>query len=299
MVSANGFGFFSDFAVIYRWAGGIWQGIYVGQYPFPLVVLCAPISLLPLDFAAVLWFSAILLILVLTLKRESLYWMFFAPFLQVLFLGQLDPLFWLIYRSRRPAVWALLTLKPQFLLPALPRIFASRRTVIEFVAATAALHLPFLLIRPTWPIEWIRFLSTYEQNRLTRVPSATVSGEILVTFWILPFAACLALLFVFRRRNLEGLLFLANPLLLPYDYSLLMGGISKLVIPLSWLALWGAWQVKAGWPYALMLMAVLLFETIRARRAGSGEVPKGRLPVESSGTEAAAAAREHRLGRMK
>ena len=75
-----------------------------------------------------------------------------------MFLGQLDVFFWLIYRSKRPALWALLSLKPQFLLPALPRILASKRNLGEFLAALAVLHVPFLMIRPSWPAEWIGFL---------------------------------------------------------------------------------------------------------------------------------------------
>ena len=271
MVSTTGFGFFSDFALIYRWAGEIWQGKYVGQYPYPLILLLAPISLLPLDVVAVLWLITMVVAVVLVLRRESLYWVFFVPFLQVLFLGQLDPIFWLIYRSKRPWLWALLSLKPQLLLAVLPRLFASRRSLSEFLAGVIVLHLPFLLIRPAWPAEWITFLSTYEQNRLTRVPDATSSGAIMFSAWVLPFAAALLALFLLRRANWEGILFLANPALLPYDYSLLMGRISKLIIPLSWIALWAAWQVHAGWPYALLLLAVLAIVTIRERGAQPDE----------------------------
>lgn len=267
MVSTTGFGFFSDFSQIYGWAGEIWRGNYVGQYPYPLMVLLAPITLLPLDVVAILWLIAMLVVLVLVLRRASLYWVFFVPFLQVLFLGQLDPLFWLIYRSERPWLWALLTLKPQLLLAVVPRIFASRRSLSEFLAGVVALHLPFLLIRPAWPTQWMAFLSTYGQNRLTRVPDATSSGTIMFSAWVLPFAAALLALFLLRRANWEGILFLANPALLPYDYSLLMGRVSKLIIPLSWIALWAAWQVHAGWPYALLLLLVLATVTIQERRS--------------------------------
>jgi hypothetical protein len=232
------------------------------------MVLFAPISLLPVDVAAVLWFGGALLAVVLNLKKESLYWVFFVPFLKTMYLGQLDPLFWIIYCANRPAVWALLSLKPQLLLPALPRIFASKRNAVEFFAAALALHVPFLLIRPTWPAEWIRFLAAYEENRLTRVPSTTVSAAIIFSDWLLPFAVGLVLLVLLRRKNLEGALFLANPALLPYNYSLLMGRISKTIIPLSWLALALAWKVRAGWPYALMTIGVLIYETVRDRRSG-------------------------------
>ena len=110
----------------------MWAGNYTGLYPFPLMVLLAPISRLPLDTAAILWIAACLITLVLVLGRSSLYWMLFVPFLQGIFLGQIDPFFLPIYRSKRPAVWALLSLKPQLLLLALPKIFASRRNAVEF-----------------------------------------------------------------------------------------------------------------------------------------------------------------------
>ena len=272
MVSTSGFGFFSDFAVIHRWAGLAWQGIYVGQYPYPLMALLAPISLAPVDIAAAVCLGLAILALVIALKREALYWVFFVPVLQTLFLGQLDVFFWLIYRSNRPAVWALLSLKPQFLLPTLPRIFASKRNLGEFLAALTVLHVPFLLIRPSWPIEWIGFLAGYGQNRLTRVPAPTASGAILQSAWILPFAAAIFILVFLRRKNLEHALFLANPGLMPYDYSLLTGGVSKLVILLSWLALWAAWQARAGWPYSLMLLAVMVVATIREKGAAATAV---------------------------
>jgi hypothetical protein len=269
MVSTTGFGLFSDFAEIIRWAGLTWQGQYSGQYPYPLMVLLSPLALLPVEVAAVVVAVLMILAIVLSLKRKSLYWIFFVPLLQTLYLGQLDVFFWLLYRARRPALWALLSLKPQLLLPVLPRILASRRNAGEFLAALAALHLPFLVLRPSWPAEWFHFLLGFEQNRLTRVPASTTSGSILVSPWIIAFAAALALLFVLRRKNIEGLLFLVNPALLPYDYSLLAGGISRLAIPLSWVALWAAWQVRAGWPYALLLLAVLTFETVRERQTAS------------------------------
>jgi hypothetical protein len=276
MVSTTGFGFLSDFAVFYRWAGEIWRGNYLGLYPYPLMILLAPISLLPLDVAAVLWLIAMIAALVLALRRESLYWVFFVPFLQGLFLGQLDPLFWLVYRSKRPWLWALLSLKPQLLLAVLPRIFASRRSLSEFLAGVAVLHTPFLLIRPAWPAEWIAFVSTYQENRLIG-PGVTSSGAILFSAWVLPFAAVLLALFLMRRANWEGILFLANPFLLPYDYSLLMGRISKLIIPLSWVALWVAWQVHANWPYALLLLGVLAAVTIRERRPQPGDAKPGTM----------------------
>jgi hypothetical protein len=149
MVSTSGFGFFSDFARIYGWAGELWNGTYVGLYPYPLMALMAPLSRLPLNPLAAICLALMLVALVLSLKRQTLYWIFFVPVLQTLFLGQFDIFFWLAYRSKRPAVWALLTLKPQLLVPALPRILASRRNLLEFVAASAVLHVPFLLVRPS------------------------------------------------------------------------------------------------------------------------------------------------------
>jgi len=244
----------------------MWAGNYTGLYPFPLMVLLAPISRLPLDAAAVLWIAACLITVVLVLGRSSLYWMLFVPFLQGIFLGQIDPFFLPIYRSKRPAVWALLSLKPQLLLLALPKIFASRRNVVEFLTAAVGLHVPFLLLRPRWPVEWLDFVAHY-QNRVAEITQSTVSGQIVLSWWALPFAVLLIGLVLWRRKNLEGATFLINPLLLPYDYTLLMGGISKWIIPISWLALGLAWKVQAGWPYVLMMLGVLVYETVRDRQA--------------------------------
>jgi len=276
MVSTTGFGLFSDFSLIHKWAGEMWAGHYTGLYPFPLMVLLAPLSRLPVDVAAGAWFVASLAILVWMLRRSALYWILFVPFLQSTFLGQLDPLFWLIYRSRRPAVWALLSLKPQLLLPALPGIFSSRRNFAEFVAATLALHVPFLLIRPTWPAEWLDFLAHY-QNRLGEITRSTVSGEIVLSAGVVPYVLLLAVLVYLRRKNAEAGLFLINPLLLPYDQMLLMGAVSRIAIPLSWLALAAAWRFQAGWPYAVMTLCVLAFETYRERRkVSAAKAPAGR-----------------------
>jgi hypothetical protein len=249
----------------------MWAGNYTGLYPFPLMVLLAPVSRLSVDAAAIVWFITCLGILVWILRRNSLYWILFVPFLQNMFLGQLDPLFWLAYRSKQPAVWALLSLKPQLLLLALPKIIASKRNAVEFTAATLGLHLPFLLLRPRWPLEWLDFVAHY-QNRVAEITRSTVSGQIVLSWWVLPFAALLIGLVLWRRKSLEGATFLINPLLLPYDYTLLMGGVSRLIIPISWLALALAWKVQAGWPYILMMLGVLVYETVRERgREDRGE----------------------------
>jgi hypothetical protein len=229
------------------------------------MVLLAPISLLPLDLAAAVWFAACLGIVVWLLRKSSLLWILFVPFLQGMFLGQIDPFFWLVYRSKRPAVWALLSLKPQLLPVALPNILASKRNAMEFLVAAAALHIPFLLVRPTWPGDWLNFLSGY-QNRVTEITASTVSGQIVLSWWALPFAVLLIGLVALRRKNLEGAVFLINPFLIPYDYLLLMGAVSPIAIPLSWLALALAWKVQAGWPYVLLMLIVLAFETVRERR---------------------------------
>ncbi len=259
---------------MHQWSRQIWAGVYTGQHLYPFLVLFAPVSLLPVDLAAAIFFVLMLVSVVFTLKRDSLRWIFFVPLLQSLYLGQLDPLFWLVYRAERPALWALLTLKPQLLIPALPRVFASKRNVLEFLGATVALHAPFLILRPTWPLEWIRLISAYAQNRITRIPHSTTSASIVFSAWVVPFAALLLVLVLMRRKNLEGAFFLANPFMFPYDYSLLLGRISRWIIPLSWLALAAAWKVQAGWPYAVVLAGVLVLETIRERR-GKIDAPSG------------------------
>ena len=223
-----------------------------------------------MDLAAGIFLTLMLAAVVFVLKRDSLYWIFFVPLLQGLYLGQPDALFWLAYRSERPALWALLSLKPQLLLPALPRVFASRRNLAEFLGAVIVLHAPFLILRPSWPLEWFRFLSSYDQNRITTIPHSTTSASIMFSIWVVPFAACLLGLLWIRRKNLEGVVFLANPFTFPYDYTLLLGRISRVVIPLSWLALVVAIKVRAGWPYAVMLLAVLVYDTVRERRRTRG-----------------------------
>jgi membrane protein implicated in regulation of membrane protease activity len=45
-----------------------------------------------------------------------------------------------------------------------------------------------------------------------------------------------------------------------------MGAVSRLIIPISWLALALAWKVQAGWPYILMMLSVLAYETVREGR---------------------------------
>jgi hypothetical protein len=174
-------------------------------------------------------------------------------------------------------------LKPQLLLLALPKILSSRRNAVEFLAAALGLHLPFMLLRPRWPAEWLNFVAHY-QNRVAEITQSTVSGQIVLSWWVLPFAALLIGLVVLRRRNLEGATFLINPLLLPYDYTLLMGVVSKLIIPISWLALAVAWKVQAGWPYMVMVLSVLMFEAARDRRQPAvGSVPDSTLPGGEAG----------------
>ncbi len=160
------------------------RGQYISFYPLPAVVIFALFALLPVPVLLALVLGGSVVLLVVMFKRRALAWIFFAPVLQTFALGQLT-LGWLwLLRSASPLSLALLTLKPQLAILALPLLIRKRELWKPFAGWMAVIYVPVTLIRPTWPIEW------YWQITGDRLSSTSSS------LWEVPILAAAFLLFV-------------------------------------------------------------------------------------------------------
>ena len=69
---------------------------------------------------------------------------------------------------------------------------------------TLGLHLPFLLLRPRWPLEWLDFICPLSEPAVAEITQSTVSGQIVLSWWVLPFAALLIGLVVLAQKEPGG-----------------------------------------------------------------------------------------------
>ena len=218
MVSTTGFGFFSDFALVHQWSRQLWDGVYTGQHLYPFLALFAPISLLPVDVAAAIFLALMLGSVVFTLKRDSLRWILFVPLLQSHLPGPAGSAILAGVPCRAPCrVGAAYPQTTAACFLCCPGCLPVGATSWSSLAATVALHVPFLILRPRGRWNGCGCFRSMDKTGITRDPRTPPrSGSIIFSAWVIPFAACLLILLVFmRRKNLEGVLFLANPLMVP------------------------------------------------------------------------------------
>ncbi len=246
---------FSDAAILYAQGQALWDtGTYNSMYPYPAVVLFALMSRLPLWVVVTLVTGASLAILVALTKRSALLWMFFTPFLQVVWLGQIDmPFVWLMSRPT-PTRLALLTLKPQLFVLALPVLWKDKSLIRPTLLRITALYLPFTLARTAWIAEWLGH-------------AGYKLGEASVSLWAVPVLAMVAIGVCLKFRAWRSAAVSLNPALRAYDFVALVGSAPAWIVPMSWLAALASnalsglpWSgtlmglVPGGieWPYALM-----------------------------------------------
>ena len=237
---------FGDFQAFIDSGYALLNGQYVSQYPLPAVVLFALLSLFSSPFLLVLLIGISIIILVAMLKRRALLWIFFAPVLQTFALGQLTIVWlWLMHHA---SAWslALLTLKPQLAILALPVLIRRRELWKPFAAWIAVIYVPVTLIRPTWPIEWFWQIN---DGRLNGTSSS---------LWPVPLLAFgILILLAFLRYDRTGgmswpsLATVFNPAIRAYDYAMLTG-MSLWLIPLSWIGVAGMWATGSAWPMAIV-----------------------------------------------
>jgi len=226
-----------DFDQLYQSGLDLWAGRYSGLYPLPANGLFALLALLPRPVAWALLMFLGLALFVAAFRRQALMWIFFQPVLAGLWLGQIDLLFLWLLRWGSPVALALVTLKPQLFPLALPALITDRAKWKPFGMACLALYGPVTLVRPSWPVEWLR---QCDDGRLGWSGSSTILSNPLVGFAALLATSALI------RLDWRAVFWSANPTIRWYDFALMAGG-SLWLIPVSW-ALWGATQLVAGNP---------------------------------------------------
>lgn len=235
----------SDFNALYDSGVVLWRGQYTGLYPLPINGLFALLALFPRPVAFALLSFVGLALFVATFRRRALVWIFFEPVLAGLWQGQLDLIWLWLLRRGSPVALALMTLKPQLFPLAIPALVSDRSKWRPFTLACLVLYGPVTLIRPTWPLEWMRQLN---DGRLNWYGSSTILGNPIVGFVALLAVAALV------RLDWRAVFWSCNPTIRWYDFALLSGG-SPWLIPLSWI-LWGITQMVYGNPSPLAFLGL-------------------------------------------
>lgn len=224
------------------------NGHYFARYPLPMQGFFAILALLPRPVVYVLIIGLSILILVYLFKRQVFLWIGFMPILECLAAGNLDILaLWLIKRAS-PVSLALLTLKPQLFIVALPILLKQRKLWKPFIFWCSILWgLPTLLY-PGWIMEFVTGASD------GRVEHGTSSS-----LWPVPLLAISLIVYLLSARQFNWAVITSalNPLWRAYDYTLLAGS-SLWLIPISWVSVGLMWLFAAAWPMALVGVALLL-----------------------------------------
>lgn len=245
-IDPNGF-YPSDLIDLYKYGQMLLHGVYFPRYPLPSVGFLALLSLIPIQVAYIIIVALSLLALVHLFKRRAVLWAMFAPIGQCLIQGQVDVLcLWLLLRAS-PVSLALLTLKPQLFLFALPVLIKRRELWKPFALWVALLWGVPTLVYPQWVGQWI---SGANDGRLQGTSAS---------LWPVPLLALALIIYmvIARRWQWRVIVSSLNPLLRAYDYTML-AGLSVWLVPLSWLCVALMWQVAAAWPMALLGAALLI-----------------------------------------
>lgn len=245
-----------------RFGTALLNGTYLPRYPLPTQGIFVVLALLPRPIDIALIVAGSLLALLHIFKRRAPLWCMYAPILQGLVTGNLDVLaLWLMVRAS-PVSLALLTLKPQLFLFALPVLLRRREMLKPFVLWCALLWGLPTLIYPQWIGQ---FISGASDGR--------IEGGTSASLWPVPLLALalIAFMLIARRFDWRVIVSSLNPLLRPYDYTMLAGA-SLWLIPLSWLCVWLMWQVYAAWPMALVSLVLL-----HQRNKGIGDLRVSRV----------------------
>lgn len=234
-----------DFNALYDSGLALWSGQYTGLYPFPANGLFALLALLPRQAAFALLSFVGLALFVATLRQQALAWVFFQPVLACLWSGQVDLIFLWLLRWASPVALALMTLKPQLFPLVIPALIADRAKWRLFALACLGLYGPVTIIRPAWPLEWLRACN---DGRLFWYGSTSILGNPTIGFALLLAAAVLV------RLDWRAVFWSINPTIRWYDFTLLAGG-SLWLIPLSWVT-WGLTQMLGGNPGPVALLGL-------------------------------------------
>jgi hypothetical protein len=273
----------------------IGQAILAGQspysapwsfYPPAASYLFVIFGLLPFNIGFGVWTGISLVLFQRTVARSQkglrgLVWLAFAPVTFCFLSGQIDIFFlWLtgFLTSRGwKAILAgvLLTLKPQIAFIVLPWFLLQwflhdRRQFLWWAAATATLHVSPLLIDPLVFQKWLALGKSESGWRLPASPGVfTLLNFNIPLVWIVILAVAFV---VVGLVLLHSFMFswaaqvLAMPAGLWYENVFLIGSTPWwLLVPVSWVCVFVAYQVHNNYPFVLIPLVSLIWQYMHRR----------------------------------
>lgn len=223
---------YNDYFAFLKTGTDWWAGNYTGLYPLPSVGIFAALTLIPWQVGYYGLATLGLFSMLVRLKRAVPLWVAYIPILQVILIGNLDLVWWGLWTTKLPIAYALLTLKPQLMLFAIPEMIRwTRRQKLSWLGWVAALWLPSWLVRPGWVGEWIASVANYAphiSSNLFAAPLGILIGGLLaipLVWWITK-----------RRPSFRPAALFLNPGINSYNYALLSGQAHWIIIPASWIA---------------------------------------------------------------
>src|SRR5574341_184214 len=248
--------------MFYRIGQEFWQGHYstLSLYPLPTVIVFALLALFPPEAGLIVLLAGSVALLVWMFKAQALGWILYMPVLQTFALGQIDIVLLALYRMNTFWSLALLALKPQIFILAIPALLHDRTLFKRTMFAILLLYGLPTLVYPQWIGEWVQHLLADD-----RITSAT--NAVLTVSPIVVFAVVAGLTLTWRWHWLTAATSF-NPAIRSYDYALL-AGISLWLIPISWLA-WLAEAAGGQW-WAMGLCGVAAGMKAKGERESEGE----------------------------
>ncbi len=247
----------SDFDVFYRIGQEMWQGRYssLSLYPLPAMLLFALLALFPpwVGLGAILLGS--IAILIALLKWRAFLWLWYVPIIQVFALGQIDILMLGLLRLNTFWSLALLSLKPQLFLLAIPALLKDRVLLKRTALGMLLLYGVPTVFYPQWISQWLQNIQA--DDRTINASNAVLTVAPVVVFIVV------AGLTLARHWHWLTAATSFNPTIRSYDYTLL-AGVTLWLIPISWLAWLSEFYLNQWWA---MGMCGVVAGVVASRRA--------------------------------
>ena len=220
---------FSDYAIFYRIGQEFWQGHYsaLALYPLPMVMFFAVLAVFPPEVGLIALLVGSAVLLVIMFKRRALGWIWYVPILQTLALGQIDIVLLACWRMGTFWSLALLSLKPQLFILAIPQLLSDRTLLKKTAALVLLIYGVPTIVYPQWIGLWAR--NVLADDRIISATNAVLTVAPVAVFGVV------AALTLTRRWHWVTAVTSFNPAIRSYDYTLL-AGMTAWMIPVSWLA---------------------------------------------------------------
>jgi hypothetical protein len=281
---------FNDFDVFWRAALALLQGrdpyampgVY---YPLPTFFLFMPLSVFPLEFAHVIWTLIEAIILLAILRQRVPFVALFMPLVLSFLMGQMViPMLgvFVLLRSRQfgGVALGLLMLKPQLVFFLAPWLLwqwwrRDRKQIVVFLLVFMALGIAAFAAQPDWVYRWL----TVSGERVR----APISPSVWGVFSFLPMPVWLAVagllaigifIWAWRKNDFDILMvssMLINPVLISYDFTLLIPMISSLrfwlvMTMLSWIT-FGISAIELNERATVLLPLIVIILLVRQRQS--------------------------------